>query len=398
MTVATQQLWDPVFHMQSPELFGIYQRMRDEFPVFHNTERDIWALTRYDDVIAALHDTHRFSSGMGVNVASPPSAGSPMISIISMDDPRHSQLRRLVVKAFTARQIGGFEPKVRAATRQLVDEFAGDGQVEFVSALGVPLPIIVISDLLGIDDADRELFKNWSDAMVRQDPDDPATAALANEAVAAINAYFSDVMRLRRRQPTDDLISLLLAAEIDGQRLNDDEILGFCFLLIVAGHETTTNFLGNCVVALAEHPAQRAALERDMTLVPNAVHELLRWCGSVHSQGRTTMTDVELHGVTIPAISRVAVIMGAANRDERQFGPDAGKLDIQRAPSHLAFGHGAHFCLGSHLARIEAQIVIEELLARLPDWRITDEAIAYAPSSMVRGPLRLNLEFTPFAG
>ena len=318
-----------------------------------------------------------------------------MTSIISMDDPRHRQLRRLVVKAFTARQIGGFEPRVRAATRRLVDEFDADGQVEFVSALGVPLPIIVISELLGIDDADRELFKNWSDAMVRQDPDDPTTAGLANDAVNAINSYFSDVMRLRRRKPTDDLISLLLAAEIDGQRLSDDEILGFCFLLIVAGHETTTNFLGNCVVALAEHPGQRAALQRDSKLVPNAVHELLRWCGSVHSQGRTTTIDVELHGVTIPAISRVAVIMGAANRDERQFGPDASKLDIQRAPGHLAFGHGAHFCLGSHLARIEAQIVLEELLARLPDWRITDEAIAYAPSSMVRGPLRLNLEFVP---
>ncbi len=393
MTLATQQLWDPVAHMRSPDLYEIYRRMRDESPVFHNAERDIWALTRHSDVVNGLHDTDRLISGMGINVAAKPSEGSPMTSIISMDNPRHSQLRKLVAKAFTARQIGEFEPKVKAAARGLVDEFAGGGPVEFVSALGVPLPIMVISELLGIDDADRELFKGWSDAMVRQDPDDPHTVSLATEAVVSINAYFSDVMRLRRRQPTDDLISLLLAAEVDGQRLRDDEILGFCFLLIVAGHETTTNFLGNCVIALAEHPDQRAALQRDTALIPNAVHELLRWCGSVHSQGRTTTTDVELHGVTIPAVSRVALVMASANRDEREFGPDAAKLDIRRPPGHLAFGHGAHFCLGSNLARIEAQIVLEELLARLPDWHIADDAITYAPSTMVRGPLTLNVEF-----
>ncbi len=393
MTIASQQLWDPVVHMQSADLYEIYQRMRDDFPVFHNAERNIWALTRYSDVVDGLHDTERFVSGMGINVTSPPSEGSPMTSIISMDNPRHSQLRKLVVKAFTARQIGEFEPRVHSAARRLVDAFAGGGQVEFVSALGEPLPIIVISELLGIDDADRDSFKSWSDSMVRQDADDPDTVLRAKDAVASINAYFSEVMRRRRRQPTDDLISLLLAAEVDGQRLSDEEILGFCFLLIVAGHETTTNFLGNCVIALAEHPDQRAALQRDQSLIPNAIHELLRWCGSVHSQGRTTTTDVTLHGVTIPALSRVALVMAAANRDERQFGPDADGLDIHRLPAHLAFGHGVHFCLGSHLARLEAQIVLEELLTRLPEWQVADQAITYAPSSMVRGPMRLNVEF-----
>ncbi len=396
MAIVTEQLWDPVVHMQSEELFSVYRRMRDTSPAFHNTERDIWALTRYSDVIGALHDTERFRSGMGISVTSPPSDGSPMTSIISMDNPRHSQLRKLVARGFTTRQMGEFEPRVRSAARQLVDAFAADGRVEFVSALGAPLPIIVLSELLGIDDADRELFKDWSDAMVRQDPDDPRTAERATRAVGSISAYFSDVMRRRRRQPTDDLISHLLAAEIDGERLDDQEILGFCFLLIVAGHETTTNFLGNCVIALAGHAAQRSELQRDPSLLPNAIQELLRWCGSVHSQGRTTVTDVDIHGVTIPAMSRVALIMGAANRDEREFGPDADQLDIRRpAGHHLAFGHGAHFCLGSNLARLEAQIVLEELLDRLPDWHVTDPSISYAPSAMVRGPLQLNVEFTP---
>ena len=394
MSPSSAPSYDPITDTGGRDPFAVYQRLRTEAPVYHNPDRDFWALSRFEDVVAAERDTERFISGEGIQITGD-DADSPA-TLITIDNPRHDQLRKLVARGFSARQIASLEPRVRAAARTMIDAFAPSGEVEFVQAMGAPLPILVISELLGIDEGDRDTFKGWSDALVRLNPDEPATLDAAQRAVQAIMAYFTAVIERRRGEPGHDLVSLLLAAEIDDERLTDLDIIGFCFLLIVAGHETTTNLLGNSVIALAQHPEQRTALARDPAMIPQAVEELLRWCGSVHQLGRTTATDVTMHGVTIPKGAKVALVWAAANRDEHEFGPDAEHFNVTRqAPRHLAFGHGIHYCIGAALARLEARVVLEELLGRIPDWELADPEVTYAPSSAVRGPLHLRLTFTP---
>ena len=298
--------YDPFTDTGGTDPYAVYRRLRTEAPVYHNPDRNFWALSRSEDVVAAERDTERFISGEGIQIAGD-DADSPR-TLITTDNPRHDQLRKLVARGFSARQIASFEPGVRRAARAMVDAFASTGKVEFVQAMGAPLPILVISELLGVDEGDRDTFKGWSDSLVRLNPDEPTTHDAAQRAVQAIMAYFTAVIERRRAEPGDDLVSLLLAAEIDDERLTELDIIGFCFLLIVAGHETTTNLLGNSVIALAQHPEQRSMLARDPAMIPQAVDELLRWCGSVHQLGRTTATDVTMHGVTIPKGAKVALV------------------------------------------------------------------------------------------
>jgi cytochrome P450 len=386
-----------VFDPYSPEVqddpYPLYRRMRDVEPVAYNAELDCWFLFRFEDVLTAVHDHDTFVSGQGISVT-PGRETQPAPTLIAMDNPLHDELRTAVSRKFTPRAIKEFEPIVRALAREHVDEFVDRGTCELMHELAIPLPMIVVGDLLGVRPEDRAQFREWADVLVHQDPRRPETLEPARAAGGALGQYFAGVIEDRRRHPADDLVSDLIAAEVRGRALDLQEIIGFAFLLIVAGTETTTNLIGNSVLALARDPSQHAALRADPTLFAGAVEEVLRYDGPVQGLARVTVADVELSGTVVPAGSRLQLRYGSANRDEREF-PDADAFDVRRVPGrHVAFGHGIHHCLGAALARLEGRIVLEELVARTSEW-VIEEPVERWASAEVRGPATLPLRFVP---
>ena len=385
-------MFDPYSAEVQDDPYPIYQRMRDTEPVAYNAELDCWFLFRFDDVLTAVHDHDTFVSGQGISVT-PGRDTQPAPTLIAMDNPLHDELRTAVSRKFTPRAIKDFEPVVRELAQEHVDAFVDRGSCELMHELAIPLPMIVVGDLLGVRPEDRTQFREWADTLVHQDPRRPETLAPARDAGAALGQYFAGVIEDRRARPADDLVSDLIAAEVRGRALTFQEIVGFAFLLIVAGTETTTNLIGNAVLALSHDPSQHAALRADPTLFTGAVEEVLRYDGPVQGLARVTAVDVELSDTKVPAGSRVQLRYGSANRDEREF-PDAGTFDVSRAPGrHVAFGHGIHHCLGAALARLEGRIVLEELVRRTSAWEITAPVERWA-SAEVRGPSRLELAFS----
>ncbi len=363
-----------------------YDEMRARHPVVQLG--GAWHVFRYDDVQRVLSDYAAFSSQRG--------GGGPLASsIISLDPPRHRQLRTLVTQAFTPRAVAQLEGRIAAIAAELLDAVAarGTGTMDIIADLAYPLPVIVIAELLGVPTADRERFKVWSDAIVQGGQAEAAaqaTAALGADWFGEMVAYFNAMIAQRQRAPQDDLISALIAAEVEGQRLTAQELVGFCILLLVAGNETTTNLLGNAVLCLDEQPATYRALRATPERLPAAIEEVLRYRSPVQSMFRSTTQDVAFGDVTIPAGSWVVAWIGAANRDPAQF-PDPDRFISDRAPNrHLAFGHGIHFCLGAPLARQEARIALGALLARYPALR-RDATVALEPlgGNIVYGVQRL---------
>ena len=325
---------------------------------------------------------------MSLSAGDPTKAGR---TLISSDNPVHAQLRSAISAHFTPRSVARFEPRVRAIAREHVARFAGRGSCELMSELAIPVPIIVIGDLLGVMPEDRAEFRGWADDLVHQDPLRPETGLAAKAAAAAIGEYFTRVVAERRARPTGDLISALLETSVEGESLPLEDLIGFAFLLIVAGTETTTNLVGNAALALDAEPAQRQALVDDPSLVAGAVEEVLRWDAPVQGLARVAMEDVSLAGGTLPAGSRVQLRFGSANRDEREFG-DADRFDVRRTISrHVGLGHGIHYCLGASLARLEGRVMLEELLSLVPEWSV--ERVQRHPSADVRGPTSLELSF-----
>jgi cytochrome P450 len=374
--------------------YPVYRALRDHEPVYHDAEQGFWALSRFDDVIAALHSPAAFQSGDGIALEG--QARSPYPMIIAMDPPRHDQLRALLARGFTARPVAANAAGVRALARELIDAFADKGRVEFVDAYSGALPLYVIGNLLGIERDGLAEFRRLGNALMDQDPAEPESIEAGKAASKSILDGIMAIIAQRRRAPgtpSDDLVSALLAAEVDGERLREEEVIGFCYLLILAGTETTANLLANGVMALAAHPEQRAELRADPSLIPGAVEEMLRWDSPVQSDARTMGADVELHGRVIPAGDKVLLLFGSAGRDEREYA-DPDRFDIhRRIERHLTFGHGIHYCLGAALARLEGQVTFEELLARLPDWEVDADprALPRVRSYMVRGPSALPL-------
>ena len=276
---------------------------------------------------------------------------------------------------------------IRHTARTLLDALPNEEEVDLVSAFTAPFPIMVIAEMLGVDPRDRELFKQWSIGIM-------ATAAGEYESLARnyehIFDYFGGVIEARRTSPRDDLVTALVQAEVDGHKLSDDDILGFCALLLIAGNETTTNLLGNAATVLAAHPDARAEIVADMSLLPNAIEEVLRFEGPVPTLTRTAAVAVALHGHTIDAGEKVMLLLAAANRDPRVF-DDADRFDIHRETrKHIAFGSGIHFCMGANLARLEARVAFEELLARFPKYNVTaPDALSYFNTPSIRGPMAL---------
>ena len=372
---------------------AVWAWMRREAPVYHDDTSDVWGITRYDDVLAIEKDPRTFSSRRAQRPH-----GLPLPMMISMDDPDHRRRRSLVNRGFTPRRIAEMEEMVAGLCRRIVDRVCEAGSCDFVWDVAAPLPLMVIADLLGFgEDAHDDLLR-WSDDMLRATsatapPDVLSTAA---DAMVGFRDLQLRVIAERRADPRDDLISTLCAAEIDGHRLDDESIVNETLLLLIGGDETTRHVISGGMLALLQHPDQRAALAADPTLVPTAVEELLRWVSPVKNMSRTVVTDVELRGQHLRAGDELMLFYPSANRDEEVF-EDSGSFDIRRDPNpHLAFGFGPHYCLGASLARLELKVMFREVLARMPDLDLAPgEALPVRPSNFVSGLEAMPVRFTP---
>lgn len=365
----------------------VYRVLRDDYPIYYNEEQGTWAVSRFEDVRSVANDPKRFSSE-GTSIA-----GGLLPHIQMMDPPRHDALRNLVSTAFTPRRIAKIEPRVREIARELIDDFAERGNCDLLGEFARHLPSRVIGEMIGVPPERRETFLECTEKMIGLAPEDGASDAVRTPATK-IYAEFAKLLEERRSERRDDLMSALLDAEIDGERLSQEELLGFCFVFIVAGNDTTTNLIANGAVMLAHHPEQRQMLAADPSLIPNAVEEMLRYESPAQVLPRRTTEEVEIHGVTIPAEQEIKLVWAAANRDEREF-PEADRFDITRdIRRHLALGIGSHFCLGSKLARLEARVAFEELLARMPEYELESEP-RWVPSIWARAYAGVAVSFAP---
>ncbi|MGI8330273.1 cytochrome P450 [Actinomadura scrupuli] len=386
-------LYDPFDPSFQDDPYPTYRAMRDDQPVYRHEKLGFWALSRFGDIWDAIRRPEVFSSASGLTFY-PDEIGTLGLAptIVMLDPPRHTQLRALVGHGFTARRVRELEDGVRAFVVDRITEMgrkAADGEpVDLHQDLSSPLPTFVLAGLLGVPGTDRDRFDPWVRALVGiQDGGftlDVITTAM--DAVGEMFGYFGDLITRRRDEPADDLISALIAAEIDGERLTDWDILGFCFVIVAGGNDTTGNLISHAVMLLDRDHRQRELLAGDPSLIPNALLEFLRLEGSVQSLGRTTTEPVEIHGVRIPEGAKVMMLYGSANRDEREFGATADRLDVTRSiPRHLGFAAGPHFCVGSHLARLQARIALEELLARQPGIGVDTGRATRLASAFTRG-------------
>jgi cytochrome P450 len=370
---------------------------------------EVWMLTRYEDVLAAFKQPELFSSLAFRNAR--PELSVPGVSkekladlrevmlpdvptVINSDPPEHGRYRGLLNRGFTPREIGRIEPRIREITERLVDEIlAGDGSTDLVRDLTVPLPVTVIAELLGVDRARHADFKRWSDAFVSAGTPralDDATIGAMRE----FNEYFAAEIERRRASPGDDLISLLVQAETSEGGLSALELLAFTRLLLVAGNETTTNLVGNAVIALLAFPEQLERLRAEPALIPNAVEEALRYDSPVQGLPRLVREDVELGGVKLPAGARAFLMIGSANRDPARW-TEPDRFDVGRdTTGHLGFGFGIHFCLGAHLARLESRCALEAIVTRLGDFELAGP-VARNLNPILRGPATLPLTLKP---
>jgi cytochrome P450 len=369
--------------------FPIYRWLRDEAPVYHNAKVGFWALSRYEDVLAASLDSETFLSGHGMTIEGL-DAGNDIL--INKDPPEHTWHRRLVARVFTPKAIADQEPSIRRACRALLADVRERRSIDIIEDFALQLPIAVICEMLGIPEEERGTIHDRSSRMLAMSATD-GPPVLSDDVVSAsleLAQQMIDVVQQRAASPGEDIISLLLQSDVvddEGRtwKLTREQVAGRVVELVVAGHETTAKLIGNLVVALAWYPDQRAELAADPTLAARAVEEGLRWDGPSHYQGRWVERDVELHGVTIPADSRVVLLTGAASHDERVF-EEPELFDLHREISrNLALGWGIHLCLGQALARLETRVAVEELLAAVPEYELDDTGMSRAPSGQVRG-------------
>ena len=389
--------YDPYAYEMHEDPYPVYAELRAEAPLYRNERLGFWALSRHADVLAGFRDITHFSNRNGVSLdpASSHPRAHAMMSFLAMDPPRHTRMRALVSRGFTPRRIAESEPRIRELARQHVDRFIAVGRCDFIRDFAGKFPMDVISEMLGVREVDRDQLRLWADTVVHREEGMTDVPPAGKEAAMHILGYFNQLVAERRKQPRDDLTAALLAAEIDGDRLDDGEILAFLFLMIIAGNETTTKLLGNAVYWLWRNPDQRRLVQADPSLIPRWVEETLRYDGSTQALARTVSGEVELHGQCLRDGDRVALLVGSANRDERVFS-DPDRYDVCRDTSAmLSFGHGTHFCLGAALARLEGRVALEEVQRRFPDFEIDPSGLARVHSVNVRGFAALPISFTP---
>jgi cytochrome P450 len=380
---------NPFDHQFQSDPYPTYEWLREEAPVYYNERLDFWALSRFVDVLAALHDTATYTSSLGVALEDDGQGASK--SMIHMDPPDHTQMRKLVAQRFTPRRIAELEPTVREWARQLLAKLDGHDRFDVVTDYAGLLPATVISVMLGIPEEEHEHVRVWTDDYLTR-PEDRIDQSLESRAAEGkLVQLAASVAAARRAAPTQDILSLLVTMEYRGEPLTDAEVIGMCMLLIAGGHETTAKLIAHGVRLFGRHPAQREAVIDDPGLMPQAVEELLRFTSPTQFMTRTTTRDVEVRGQVIPVGSKVALLLGSGNRDPREFErPD--EFDIFRPnPRILAFGHGAHVCLGAAVARLESRVALEEFLDRFTEYEIDDAGIAYMHSGNVQGPTRMPL-------
>jgi cytochrome P450 len=367
--------------------YPLYARLRAEAPLYHNDELDFWALSRYHDVLDAFRDPNRFSNSHGVSLD--PSAFGPhahrSMSFLAMDPPRHTRMRSLVSRAFSPRRVAELEGRVRALARRHLEPALERGTFDFVGEFAGLLPMDVVSELMGVPEADRAEVRRLADLVLHREEGLFDVPPAGVEAAFTLAGYYTELVAGRRRAPGDDLTSALLDAALDGDQLSDDEIVSFLFLMVVAGNETSTKLLGNAWYWAWRNPDQRAKPWADPGFVPDWVEETLRYDTSTQVLVRLTLEPVPLHGDTIPTGARVLLLLGSANRDEDVF-PEPDRYDLTRDTSKLmSFGSGRHFCMGAALARLEGRVALEELVARVSDYDVDAAGAVRVHSTNVRG-------------
>ena len=387
---------DPAF-VADP--YPTYRRLRAEDPV-HQSPLGFWVLTRYEDVAAALRDPRLAKEAIAAFVAARFGLAVPalVLSMLDRDPPDHTRLRGLVSKAFTPRVVDVLRPHIQQIVDGLLDRVENQGGMDLIEDFAYPLPVTVICEMLGVPAADQDIFKSWSTDIARSLdaailPADSDAIPRGRDARLGLADYFRSLIATRRKDPKPDLLSALIAAEEEGNKLSEGELVSTCMLLLIAGHETTVNLIGNGLLALLQHPDQLRALRDDPGLIQTGVEELLRFDGPVQRTGRMTTTEVEIGGKRIPRDSVVVSVIGAANRDPKQFA-DPDRLDVSRKDNrHIAFGFGIHFCLGAPLARLEGQIALGTLLRRIPKLALVSNVPEWRESSTLRGLKSLPVTF-----
>ena len=387
---STFPLHCPDFYAGDP--YPAYRELRATSPVCWNDVTNFWALLKYEDVRFVSSNPATFTSTRGVTIPDPamPSPVQPG-SLIFTDPPRHRQMRKLINSGFTRRQVAILEPKIRKIVSGILDRVEPDSIHEFAEEIAAPLPTRIIAELLGAPPDDWEQFREWSDAATGTA--DPEIELDIFVALGRCYEYFQELIAARRADARDDMLSILVNAEIDEDRLTDEDLLKFAFLLLVAGNETTRNLIALGTLALISHPGQRRLLVENPALIPSAVEEMLRWNSPVVHMARTAVADVEIRGQRIAEGDVVVMLYGSANRDEDVFGSDSEEFKVTRHPNpHIAFGCGEHSCVGAQLARLEATVMFEELLGRFPKLELVgdvDRMRATMVPGVKRMPVRL---------
>ena len=386
--------FDPFDYDFHEDPYPTYARLREEAPCYFNPELEFWALSRHADVVAGFKDAELFSNRAGVALeqsldVDPEGA----LFILGMDPPRQQKFRGLVSKAFTGRRVDLLAERIREIARMHATDAAAGGSCDYVQDFAGKLPMDVISEMLGVPEPDRDELRALADQVMHREDGAAEIPAASASASLSLVQYYVDFVKARRRASEDGLVDALLEAEVDGERLTDDQVISFLFLMTIAGNETTTKLLANAVYWLAKNPEQRALVERDRRLIAPWIEETLRYDNSSQILGRQATRDVEMHGETIRAGGRVLLLVGAANRDPAVF-PEPDRYDVARDCSEfVSFGKGVHFCLGARLARLEGLIGLETALEFFPRYRIDEDRAVRVHNTNVRGFAELPIEF-----
>lgn len=392
---------DPYDYDFHEDPYPYYRRLRDEAPLYRNEERNFWAVSRHHDVLQGFRDSTALSNAYGVSLdpSSRTSEAYRVMSMLAMDDPAHLRMRTLVSKGFTPRRIRELEPQVLELARIHLDSALQTESFDFVAEFAGKLPMDVISELIGVPDTDRARIRALADAVLHREDGVADVPPPAMAASIELMRYYADLIAEFRRRPANNLTSALLAAELDGDRLSDQEIMAFLFLMVIAGNETTTKLLANAVYWAAHHPGQLARVFADHSRIPMWVEETLRYDTSSQILARTVAHDLTLYDTTIPEGEVLLLLPGSANRDDRVFDdPDDYRIGREIGCKLVSFGSGAHFCLGAHLARMEARVALGALLRRIRNYEVDDDNVVRVHSSNVRGFAHLPISATTGSG